>query len=111
MVRPQSDKENILKLIGDGCTISKACLIAEVPRQTVYNWRREDEEFEKRWLKAISKLIDTAEDTLKKANPDKWASKILQRHAREDWADEAPKEAVLTVNLLDQQEKEWQGDG
>jgi transposase-like protein len=55
-------KEKFLDALSECGNISRAAKLAGIPRRTLYNWRDEDEEFQRLWDKAAAYGTDALED-------------------------------------------------
>src|SRR5438046_2635871 len=55
-------RRKFLEHVADGLSIVKAAAAANVSRQTVYNWRRDDPEFARDWDDAYEAGTDLLED-------------------------------------------------
>jgi hypothetical protein len=62
IVNQQPIKDRFIEELRTGATPAKAARAAGVSRSQAYNWREEDQVFDKAWVEAVAEGIDKLED-------------------------------------------------
>lgn len=60
--RTPKNAREFLDALKETCNVTEACRISKLGRQTVYEWKAEDEQFKKDWKDALEIGGDTLED-------------------------------------------------
>ena len=64
MYKPAETKSALIASLQNGCTVTSACLAANIQRSTFYAWRNEDKSFNAKVEETRVNLVGIAEDSL-----------------------------------------------
>ena len=74
-----SNEKMFLDLLSEGMSVSAACERANIPRRSVYNRRRADQDFREQWDEALGMAADTLEAEADRRGRDGWSEDVYYR--------------------------------
>ena len=61
-IRTPKTRARFLSALRETCNVTEACRLSAVPRQSIYDWRHEDESFAADWKQTLEEASDLLED-------------------------------------------------
>jgi hypothetical protein len=61
-IRTPENEQTFIETLEDTCNVREACRVSEIARTAVYQWRKDDAAFAKRWEDALAIGADSLEE-------------------------------------------------